>query len=130
MALNRSPELVKFVAAAKEKGASDETLVGILENAGWPRAEIWEVLGEQYESLTGVQIPPGRKTQTPAKDAFLYLLAFSTLATWTISLGSICYALIDDWIRDPLGPGTHRASRIKSPASSPRSSLLFRCTYL
>lgn len=51
-----------------------------------------------------MQIPPGRKTQTPAKDAFLYLLAFSTLATWTISLGSICYALIDDWIRDPLSP--------------------------
>jgi alkylhydroperoxidase/carboxymuconolactone decarboxylase family protein YurZ len=37
MALNRSPELVKFVAAAKEKGASDETLIGILKNAGWPR---------------------------------------------------------------------------------------------
>jgi len=104
MALNRSPELVRFVAAAKEKGASDETLVAILENAGWPRAEVWGVLGERYESLTGVQIPPGRKSTTPAKDAFLYLLAFSTLATWTISLGSLCYSLIDDWIRDPLSP--------------------------
>jgi hypothetical protein len=29
-------------------------------------------------------------------------LSFSTLAIWTISLGSICCSLIDDWIRDPL----------------------------
>lgn len=71
MALHRSPELAKFVAAAKEKGASDETLVDILESAAWPRAKIWEVLGERYESLTGVRIPAGRKATTAAKDAFL-----------------------------------------------------------
>ena len=57
---------------------------------------------KRYQSLSGVPIPTGKKTSTPAKDAFLYLLAFSTLAIWTISLGSICYSLIDDWIRDPL----------------------------
>jgi Domain of unknown function (DUF5671) len=30
------------------------------------------------------------------------LLSFFTLAVWTISLGSICYSVIDDWIQDPL----------------------------
>lgn len=102
MAQNASLALQRFIAAAKEQGASDESLVGILENAGWAKAEIWEALGKRYESLSGVQIPPGKKTATPAKDAFLYLLSFSTLATWTISLGSICYSLIDEWIQDPL----------------------------
>jgi hypothetical protein len=102
MASNTSEDLHKFIGAAKEHGASDESLAAILENSGWPKTEIWEALGQRYESLSGVPIPAGRKTATPAKDAFLYLLSFSTLATWTISLGSICYSLIDDWIRDPL----------------------------
>src|SRR5580704_7996053 len=99
---NSSLDLHKFIAAAKEHGASDESLAAVLENSGWPKTEIWRALGERYQSLSGIPIPTGKKTSTPAKDAFLYLLAFSTLAIWTISLGSICYSLIDDWIRDPL----------------------------
>jgi hypothetical protein len=102
VALNTPEELHKFIAAAKEHGASDETLAAILENAGWPKTEIWEALGERYEALSGIKVPAGKKTTTPAKDAFLYLLSFSTLAAWTISLGSICYSLIDDWIPDSL----------------------------
>jgi Domain of unknown function (DUF5671) len=102
MSPNSAADLHKFIAAAKEHGASDESLVAVLENSGWPKTEIWRALGERYESLSGVPIPTGKKTSTPAKDAFLYLLSFSTLAIWTISLGSICYSLIDDWIRDPL----------------------------
>jgi hypothetical protein len=102
MAHSISSELLHFVAAAKEKGASDETLLGILENEGWARADIWTALGRHFETANGVKIPPGRKTTTPAKDAFFYLLAFSTLATWTISLGSICFTLIDAWFPDPL----------------------------
>lgn len=98
------PEVLSFIAAAKEKGASDEAIVGMLESEGWPKAEIWRVLTRHYESLSGVKAPVGRKSATPAKDAFLYLLAFSTLATWTLSLGSICFILIDNWIPDPLAP--------------------------
>jgi len=110
MLLNTPEELQKFIAAAKEQGASDEAIAAILENAGWPKAEIWEALGERYESLSGIEVPTGKKTTTPAKDAFLYLLSFSTLATWTISLGSICYSLIDDWIRDPLAHNNYGMS--------------------
>jgi hypothetical protein len=110
MAPDSSLDLHKFIAAAKEHGASDESLAAILENAGWPRAEILGALGKRYESLSGVQIPAGKKTTTPAKDAFLYLLSFSTLATWTISLGSICYSLIEDWIPDPLARNNYGIS--------------------
>lgn len=49
-----------------------------------------------------MRLPRGKRTTTPAKDAFLYLLSFATLATWTIALGLICYTLIDNWIPDPL----------------------------
>jgi len=95
-------EVLRFISAAKEKGASDEAIVGMLESEGWPRPEIWRILTGYYESLTGVPAPVGRKSTTPAKDAFLYLLSFSTLATWTLALGSICFVLIEDWIPDPL----------------------------
>jgi len=123
MAPNSSVELLKFIAAAKEHGASDESLAAILENAGWPKAAIWGALGERYESLSGVQIPAGKKTTTPAKDAFLYLLSFSTLATWTIALGSICYSLIDDWIPDPLAHNNYGMS-LSSQISTEMACLL------
>ncbi len=84
------PEVLSFITAAKEKGASDEAIVGMLESEGWPRPEIWKVLTSYYESLSGVKAPAGRKSTTPAKDAFLYLLSFATLATWTLAVGSIC----------------------------------------
>ncbi|HTZ47559.1 MAG TPA: DUF5671 domain-containing protein [Verrucomicrobiae bacterium] len=103
-------DLQKFIDTAKEHGASDETLLGVLENAGWPKSAVWSALGERYEALSGLRIPPGKKSTTPAKDAFLYLLSFATLATWTISFGSICYSLIDDWIRDPLAQNNYRLS--------------------
>ncbi len=48
MSPNTSPELHEFISAAKEHGASDESLVGILENAGWPKAEILSALGARY----------------------------------------------------------------------------------
>jgi hypothetical protein len=31
---------------------------------------------------------------------------------WTISLGSICYSLIDDWIRDPLARDNYGGIRL------------------
>jgi hypothetical protein len=52
--------------------------------------------------LSGVKAPAGRKSTTPAKDAFFYLLSFATLATWTLAVGSICFILIENWIPDPL----------------------------
>jgi hypothetical protein len=116
-----SPELHKFIAAAKEHGASDESLIGVLENAGWPKAEIVAALAARYESLTGIAVPQGKRSTTPAKDAFLYLLSFLTLATWTISCGSICYALIDSWLPDRLSPypfGESLASRISTELAS------------
>jgi len=111
------PEVLSFITAAKEKGASDEAILGMLESEGWPRAEIWRILTRHYESLSGVKVPVGRKSTTPAKDAFLYLLAFSTLATWTIATGSICFILIENWIPDPLAPhnyGQYMVSQMSS----------------
>src|SRR5260221_14718652 len=98
----RAPEVWSFITAAKEKGAGHQVILGMLESEGWPRAEIGRILTRHYESLSGVKVPVGRKSATPAKDAFLYLLACSALAPWTIATGSICFILIENWIPDPL----------------------------
>jgi Domain of unknown function (DUF5671) len=92
----------EFIENAKARGASEQTLVGVLAARGWPEKEVYETLAAHYEGLTGIQIPPRASAATPAKDAFFYLLAFSTLATWTIGLGSLAFSLIDEWLADAL----------------------------
>ncbi|HXX20704.1 MAG TPA: DUF5671 domain-containing protein [Candidatus Acidoferrum sp.] len=101
--MDRSLSLQQFLESARNQGLSDDVLVGLLRGHGWPEADIYRALAENYEGRTGVQIPAYKRSGS-AKDAFLYLLSFSTLATWTIGLGSIMFDLIERWIRDPLGP--------------------------
>jgi Domain of unknown function (DUF5671) len=106
-------KILEFIVKAKASGASEQTIVGILTARGWPEREVYDALAARYEGLTGTQIPsyggiahsqissrPGKVTA--AKDAFFYLLAFSTLATWTIGLGSLSFDLIDQWLADTL----------------------------
>jgi Domain of unknown function (DUF5671) len=93
--------LREFLDAAKRQGAGDETVVGLLRGRGWPEEAIYRALADDFEKRSGNKIP-AHKPSGSAKDAFLYLLSFSTLATWTIGLGSIVFSLIDRWIKDPL----------------------------
>jgi hypothetical protein len=88
MAPNTPQELRKFIAAAREHGQAMKRLPQSWKTPGSSKAETCGAPGERYESLCGVPVPAGKKTTTPAKDAFLYLQSFLTLATWTISLGS------------------------------------------
>jgi hypothetical protein len=92
----------EFIEKARAGGASEQALVGILASRGWPEKEVYDVLAAHYEALTGIQIPRRGGAATAAKDAFFYLLGFSTLATWTIGLGSLSFSLIDRWFSDTL----------------------------
>jgi hypothetical protein len=101
--MDSSDKLTAFIEAAKTKGASDEVLVALLRERGWPAKNSYSAIGKYYEALTGVPVPERRGgTVESARDAFLYLLAFSTLATWTIALGLLAFTLIDRWIPDPV----------------------------
>jgi Domain of unknown function (DUF5671) len=99
--MDRSLSLQQFLESARSQGLSDDALLGLLRGRGWPEADVYRALAENYEARTGVQIPAYRRSGS-AKDAFLYLMSFATLATWTIGLGSVIFTLIDRWIRDPL----------------------------
>jgi hypothetical protein len=102
-----SPEttLAEFIEKALAAGIPQQSLVGILTARGWPEKEVYDALGNHYQRITGIEVPPRVSVATSAKDAFFYLLIFSTLATWAVALGCLAFALIDRWIPDPLFNG-------------------------
>lgn len=94
-----------FLDAARSQGATDEAILGLLRGRGWPEEDIYRALAENFEARSGLSIPTYKRSAS-AKDAFLYLLSFSTLATWAIGLGSAVFTLIDENIVDPLSLNT------------------------
>jgi hypothetical protein len=96
------PKVLVFVEQGLAAGLSQDSVVGILSAHGWPDREIYAALGEHYTRTMGIQVPSRTSAGTSAKDAFFYLLIFSTLATWTIGFGTLAFALIDRWLADPL----------------------------
>ena len=93
-------ELQPFVDAAKDHGAGDEFLLSLLTRRGWAARDVDNALADWWERATGVALPARRTSGENARDAFLYLLAFSTLATWASALGSLWFQLIERWLPD------------------------------
>ncbi len=94
-------DVQEFLDSAKERGASDDSLVTLLRGRGWPEDEVCRALADHFEARNSLAVPIYKRSGS-AKDAFLYLLSFSTLATWTIGLGSVLFTLIDRWFQDRL----------------------------
>ena len=97
-----NPKIAEFIEKALAAGVPHQALVGVLVARGWPEKEIYEALGDQYQRLTGIEIPLRAAAGASAKEAFFYLLIFFTLATWTIGFGFLAFTLIDRWLADPL----------------------------
>jgi Domain of unknown function (DUF5671) len=96
------PRIAEFIEKALAAGIPHESLVGILTAQGWPEKEVYDALADHYRRLTGIDVPRRAGAGASAKEAFFYLLIFSTLATWTIGFGCLAFALIDRWMADPL----------------------------
>jgi hypothetical protein len=115
------PEMDKsirdFVDLAKRQGVDDRSLVVLLRGRGWPEEDACRALADYYEAQNSVAIPAYKRPGS-AKDAFFYLLSFSMLATWTISLGSVLFMLIDTWIKDPISSNSNQTYRFYEMANS------------
>jgi hypothetical protein len=101
--MNLRSDIQQFIDAARAQGATDEVIVELLRGRGWPEEDVYRALADHFEQRSGLAIPAYKRSGS-AKDAFLYLLSFATLATWTIGLGSVVFTLIEWWIKDPLIP--------------------------
>jgi hypothetical protein len=98
-------DLQPFIDAAKQRGAGDEFLASLLTRRGWPATDVYSALGDWWQRTTGVTVPARRSTVENSRDAFLYLLAFATLATWASALGSLWFRLIEHWLPDAVVDG-------------------------
>ena len=92
--------LQDFVDSSKNKGAADDFLAALLTRRGWPAGDVYAALGGYWERATGLAIPERAGVAESARDAFLYLLPFATLATWTGSTGSMLFEFINHWFPD------------------------------
>ncbi len=99
------PKVIEFIEKALAAGIPPESLLGVLSARGWPEKEIYDALAAHYQRLTGVDVPRRAGAGASAREAFFYLLIFSTLATWTLGFGYLAFALIDDWLADALFSG-------------------------
>ena len=102
MQTEHTVKLLEFIQASKAKGASDEFLVGFLTRRGWPQDDVYAALGTYWEQVTGLAVPGRAAGGESSRDAFLYLLSFFTLATWSSALGSLLFQLINHWLPDPV----------------------------
>jgi hypothetical protein len=100
MAADNQP-LLDFIEAAKSQGASDEFVVDLLRQNGWPERRIYQAFSLWYSARTGRAVPSGGGRMEAAKDAFFYLLAFITLGIWAVQLGALLFAAIDRGFPNP-----------------------------
>ncbi len=91
----------EYVAALKQNGAGDEAVIAILRHAGWPEKEAVSALASFYERLTGLAVPARPRSIGGAREAFLHMLSFLTLAAWCTAAGGLWFTLIEFWFPDP-----------------------------
>lgn len=103
--MSRDNRIEEFVQKAIDAGIPVPSFVGLLTARGWTEKQAYAALADHYQSQTGIEVPPRPGSGASARDAFFYLLIFSTLSVWTLSLGCLAFSLIDRWLADPLFRG-------------------------
>ena len=89
-----------FVYQALKKGIARDQIAIALGKGGWSPEEIHTALQSYVD--TDLDLPVPRKSaSTSPKEAFLFLLLFSTLFTWMFSLGSVTFDLLNLWLPLP-----------------------------
>lgn len=95
-----SPELEHFVREALAQGHSRQQLSDALLAAGWSPDQIRGVLDGWAQGDFPVPVPRPRASLS-AREAFLYLVLFSTLYFFAYHLGSLLFELIKYALPDP-----------------------------
>lgn len=96
-------ELERFVHEALAAGASREEVETTLVAAGWPAEQIRAPLAAWAEVPFVVPVPRPR-AYLSARDAFQYLVLFTTLYLSAWHLGSLLFDLIEILLPDPADP--------------------------
>jgi hypothetical protein len=98
MAINE--ELYGFLKDGLDRGLARDELERVLLESGWPREQVRGAL----DGFADVAFPipvPRPKPYLSAREAFIYLVLFSTMYASAISLGTLVFQLIDRAFPDP-----------------------------
>jgi len=98
MAINE--ELSGFLKEGLERGLPREQLEEVLLDTGWPRDQVRGALGAFADVTFPIPVPRP-KPYLSAREAFVYLILFSTLYVSAFSLGSLLFELIHRAFPDP-----------------------------
>ena len=96
-------ELQGFVGDGLARGLSRAEIERVLLEAGWPPGQIRNALGGFAEIEFPIPVPRP-KPYLSAREAFLYLVLFSTLYVSAFSLGRLLFQFINQAFPDPAAP--------------------------
>jgi hypothetical protein len=105
-----SDELTGFVREALARGAPRAEVEAALRQAGWDPRQINAALG----SFAAVDFPipvPRPRPSLSAREAFMYLLLFSTMYVVAFQFGSLLFDFINQAFPDPAAGGLERFQR-------------------
>lgn len=92
--IKRGDELARFVEAALAAGQSKEEIANVLGQAGWKPAQVHSAL-EAYADIDFPIPVPRPSVEGSPREAFLYLLLFTSAYISVTGLGTILYQLIN-----------------------------------
>lgn len=98
MAINE--ELSGFLEKGLERGHTRAELEAVLLDTGWPTEQVQGALAA-YADVDFPLPVPRPKPVLSARDAFIYLVIFSTLYVSAFSLGNLVFQLINRAFPDP-----------------------------
>ncbi len=101
MAVNE--DLTGFVRESLSRDMSRTAIESVLNEAGWGEEDIHTAMGAFADVDFPVPVPKP-KPYLSAREAFLYLVLFTTLYIVAFNLGSLLFSLIERAIPDPLAP--------------------------
>lgn len=95
-----SEDLIGFVREALGRGLPRERIEAALRDAGWPAEQVRAALG----AFAAVDFPlavPRPRTSLSPRDAFTYLVLFTTLYVVAFHLGRVLFIFVDRAFPDP-----------------------------
>jgi len=113
-----SEELLSFIKGSLAQGVPRPRIEAVLRDAGWDARQVRSGLAAFAD--TDFPLPvPRPKPYLSAREAFIYLVLFSTLYVSAYQLGDLLFELINRAFPDPAAP----AWRFRNPDESIRWSV-------
>src|SRR5688500_8085623 len=109
--MSTDDDLIGFVRDALGRGAPRADIDGVLRRAGWDAAQVAAAL-DSFAAEPFIVPVPRPRVSLSARDAFLYLVLFSTLYMSALNFGGLVFDLINRAFPDPVldATGSYRAS--------------------